>query len=180
MYSKTFIIIAISLFPLYWARGSIAIKTLKQTYPKSQIIEKTIQLNDEDLNFISQKNHLNLVQKKYTFFQIKKETSLKALAIIQTFKIRSKKASLLHIFQFKNNQLQLKNIEILSFREPREYQPKKSWLALFLDKNWSQLKESLQNKEIPIITGATLSSYSFFKASLTAAAIINLQRVRKK
>lgn len=177
LYSKLFLFIMIHLLLSFGARGSVALKTLKQNYKDHQIEKKTLQLSDKDIQVLEKKTRLKITQKKYTVFQIKKKSFLQALAVIQTVKIRSKRAVLLHIFTKEKDSFKLKNIEILSFNEPIEYKPKKHWLSLFFGQTLAQLRKNIQDKDIPILTGATLSSYSFFKTSLIAGAIINLKKV---
>ena len=56
----------------------------------------------------------------------------------------------------------LLGIEVIAFYEPPEYKPHKKWLGLFSGKTANQ--DVLAGKDIPIVTGATLTTEAITKA----------------
>lgn len=65
----------------------------------------------------------------------------------------------------------LKGIEIIAFNEPVEYLPSKEWNSQF--QNIPTTKMLRLSKEIPTITGATLSARSVTDSSRVAFAFYN-------
>ena len=62
----------------------------------------------------------------------------------------------------------LKSIEIIAFNEPAEYIPSKTWISQF--ENVDTSKRLRVGKEIPTITGATMSARSIVDGSRIALA----------
>ena len=65
----------------------------------------------------------------------------------------------------------LKGIEIIAFNEPHEFIPSKTWTAQFQNIPTNKMLEL--SREIPTITGATLSARSVTDGSRIAFALYN-------
>ena len=82
--------------------------------------------------------------------------------------LRTKKATVLYAFDAKGR---LKFSEIMAFGEPPEFIPHKQWMQLFQDKPNSAMFKI--GKDIPTISGATLSARTITEGARVAKAIYN-------
>jgi len=104
----------------------------------------------------------NMLLSKAQALNIQKNSSTKLK------KVRSKNAVVLYFISKDNI---LKSIEIIAFNEPLEYLPSDKWNSQF--ENVSTDKMLRVSREIPTITGATLSARSITDGSRVAFAFYN-------
>ncbi len=104
--------------------------------------------------------------KVYRYYEIKKGTSVVAYGVLITRKMRTKKATLLYVFDKAGN---LKFSEIMAFGEPPEFKPNGQWMALLKNKDSSASLS--MGKDIPTISGATLSARGITEGARVARAI---------
>ncbi len=172
--------ISIYIYILYFSQSSLAkvsnLDTILNGYYKIEKIEKKIfQLSAIDIKIIKKNTGQKIIKNSFILIKILEKKKIKALGIVQTLKIRSKNTSLLYLFKKKDINYILQTIEVLAFHEPKEYLPRKEWIKQFFNKKLQKLTSFIKKRKITLITGATLSSYTFFRASIIAAAIINLK-----
>ncbi len=113
------------------------------------------------------KKTLNLKQDVRPFLQSFKAVKNKKVigyGLIDSHRVRTKNQALLFIFSPSGD---IQSIEILAFFEPKEYQPKKSFLNSV--KNLGQK----MGGEISMQTGATLTSYAVDRARKKASFLFN-------
>lgn len=179
MYFKlTLYIFFAVIFSLGGLSTAYAIKpevVLKMHYPTANIKKQTLVLSALEIKSIYKNTGQKLAVTKFGLFRVLVSKQLKAVGVIQSLKVRSKMAALLYIFEKHKKSFILKHTEVLVFLEPKEYLPRKVWIKQFFNKSLNDLHQFIKNKQAPIITGATLSSYVFFRSSLTAIAIIKLK-----
>jgi Na+-translocating ferredoxin:NAD+ oxidoreductase RnfG subunit len=141
---------------------------MKESYPQSSdIIKKNITLTTEQLKKIQKASHVKLRKKSYTIFVAKKADVVLGYGVLINKKVRSKNGVVLYLIADDK----LKSIEIIAFNEPREYLPNKEWQAHFSNKKTDTMLQL--SKEIPTITGATLSAKSVVEGSRIAFGIYN-------
>lgn len=107
-----------------------------------------------------------LKTKIYRIFKITQNTKPIAYGILTINKMRSKDAAVLFIINLKG---EIVSVETIAFNEPSEFKPSKRWQALFLSATMSTTLRV--GKDIPTITGATLSVRGYANGARTALAI---------
>ena len=98
-------------------------------------------------------------------FKAEKNHALLGYGVLITRVMRTKTVTVLYIIT-KDGVLQ--SSEIIAFNEPAEYMPSKTWLKQF--KNISTNKRLVVSKDIPTITGATLTARGLVDGSRVAFA----------
>lgn len=104
--------------------------------------------------------------KVYRYYNIKSNAKDLGKAVLITRKVRSKKATVLYAF---DNMGILRFSEIMAFGEPPEYIPSSIWMEQ-LKKQKKTAKLTL-GKDIPTISGSTLSARSITEGARVARAI---------
>ena len=141
-------------------------EAMKENYTQSTtVLKKNIVLSTKETQAIQKEAKVKLRTNKYTVFIAKNSKKTLGYGILINKKVRSRNAVILYLIE--NNRL--KGIEIIAFNEPHEYLPSKTWQKQFQNKSTDTMLQ-LQ-KDIPLITGATLSAKSIIDASHIAFAI---------
>ncbi len=135
---------------------------------KSEISQDNILLSSEQESKISQEAQVVLDTKIFRVFKAATENKTLGYGILINKKVRSKNAVVLYMITKESI---LKGIEIIAFNEPAEYLPSKEWSSQF--QNIPTTKMLRLSKEIPTITGATLSARSITDGSRVAFAFYN-------
>ena len=140
---------------------------MTQTFGKdTKVSKKNILLKSSEAKKISQDAKVKLKSKIFRIFIAKKDSNIIGYGILVNRKVRSKNAVVLYMITKDSI---LKSIEIIAFNEPNEYIPSNIWMKQF--KNISTTKKLRLNKNIPTITGATLSAKSIVDGSRIAFAL---------
>jgi len=106
--------------------------------------------------------------KIYRYYKIKSSNKTIGYAVLTSKVMRTKKAVVLYAFDMKGN---LKFTEIMSFGEPPEFAPNSQWMSLLQNKpNKARLT---LGRDIPTISGATLSARAITDGARVARAIYN-------
>lgn len=130
--------------------------------------KRNVLLTSTQASEVQKQAHIKLATKVYLVYKASKGEKTLGYGILVSQKVRSKNCVVMyHIANSK-----LLSIEIIAFNEPREYLPNKEWTQHF--KNLSTDTKLYLTKEIPTITGATLSARSVTDASRIAFAIYNI------
>ena len=144
------------------------IEAMKENYSLSATISKTnLLLNKQRFEKIQESAQVKLDTKIYRIFTAQENGEVLGYGILISRQVRSKNAVVLY-FISKNI---LQGVEIVVFNEPQEYLPSKTWNAQF--KNLPTDKPLRLSREIPSVTGATLSARSVTDGSRLAFAIYN-------
>ncbi len=109
-------------------------------------------LSEEDRAKIEQLAHVSLDSNLYTFYVGKRGDQVLGYAAIETHTVRTKPETLLVVLDAEGR---LRQIEVLAFHEPPEYQPSPQWLARLLS---VPLEEMRLGGGVDGISGATLSA----------------------
>ena len=146
------------------------IDAMKSTYGEdSTVTKKNILLSKTKTKVIEKAAKVQLTSKIFRIFKATKDNKLLGYGILVNKKVRSKNAVVLY---FISKDSVLKGIEVIAFNEPIEYLPSKNWNSQFENISTDTLLRS--GKEIPTITGATLSARSITDGSRVAFAIYNI------
>jgi len=145
------------------------IEAMQENYGVDTVVsKKNILLNNTQFQTIQKNAHVKLNTKIYRIFTAKGDDDrVIGYGILINKKVRSKNAVVLYFI--KNNTLQ--GIEIIAFNEPKEYTPSKSWSEQFIDTKTTTMLQL--NRDIPSISGATLSARAVTDGSRVAFALYN-------
>ena len=133
----------------------------------AEISKKNILLPNSKYKNIQKNAKAKLDTKIYRIFTAKKEGRVLGYGVLVSRKVRSKNAVTLYFI----NDAKLLGIDIIAFNEPLEYVPTKKWNAQFKDIGTNTMLQL--NRDIPSISGATLSARSVTDGSRVAFALYN-------
>lgn len=143
-------------------------RIIRENSPLSTIIvKKMLVLPKEEVSAISKRVKLRLNKSVYRTYIAYKDNEVEHYAIILSRVIRTKKATVLYIID-KNDAIS--SIEILSFKEPREYKPNQAWQNSLVGKTINN--DVKAGVDIPTISGATMSASSITDGARLALALI--------
>ncbi len=147
-------------------------EALRVAFPEADRINKTqVFLSEGDKKQIETLARTKLDSKLYVFYEGMKDNRSLGYAIIDTHYLRTKSETVMFVL---NPDGSLRFAEVLAFFEPPEYMMGENWVELFYAKG---LDDSLQvGKDIPNITGATITSTSFARAMRKILAIFQVAR----
>lgn len=132
------------------------------------IEKKNVLLNNKDFAKVQTRAKTKLNTKIYRIFIAKKKGDIIGYGILINKRVRSKNAVVLYLIQ----DAQLQGIEIIAFNEPKEYLPTKAWSHQFANRPTDTMLKL--SREIPTVTGATLSAKAVTNGSRIAFALYNL------
>ncbi|MDP2893479.1 MAG: FMN-binding protein [Sulfurimonas sp.] len=132
------------------------------------VTENNILLTQAQAANIEENSKTKLESKIIRVFKVAKNDKILGFGVLVNKKIRSKNGVVLYII---SSDSVLKSVEIVAFNEPLEYIPSKKWISQFNDIKSEKIDEA--SKNIPTITGATLSAKSIIDGSKIAFAIYN-------
>jgi len=104
--------------------------------------------------------------KIYRYYNIQSGSKTIGYGVLITRKVRTKKATVLYTFDISGK---LRFSEIMAFGEPPEFIPNKQWMSQFVNKTSSS--KLTMGKDIPTISGATLSARTISDGARIARAI---------
>ena len=135
----------------------------------STIEPKQIILTKKQFSQVQYRAKAAVRTKIYRYYDIKSKTQRLGYAVLVSRKVRGKKATVLYAF---DNCGRLKFTEIMAFGEPPEYMPNKTWMSQLQDKDASATLTV--GKDIPTISGSTLSARSITEGARVARAIYEI------
>ncbi len=145
------------------------INAMEQNYgAKCKIVEDSIILSAAEAKKIQETSQVKLGSKIFKVFKALQDGKTIGYGVLINRKIRSKNGVVLYMISPDSV---LKGIEVIAFNEPMEYVPSKKWISQF--ENVKTDAPLALDKNIPTITGATLSAKSFVDGSRVAFAIYN-------
>ncbi len=156
-----------------YAKGSISIQEiLKQSFMQNIKVEKkSLILTKEEAKQIQQDAKVKLDSKIIRLYHVIDGDKIIGYGVLLRKRIRTKNAAVLYMI---DSDKKIKGIEILSFSEPLEYKPNKTWQKVFNGKNGDDML--IAGKDIPTISGATMSADTLSKAAQLALSIIKIKR----
>ena len=128
--------------------------------------KKNILLNRQQAASVSQTAKTELKSKIYRSFRALENGDAIGYAVLISGKVRTKNAAVLYLIDPSGS---LKAIEIVSFNEPPEFIPSSNWLRLFEGR--SSHEPLRVGKDVPTITGATMSARNVTDGARVALAV---------
>jgi len=167
MLKKTSLLMLLT-FSVVFAKENISIdELLKANYSEEISIEKkSLILTKEQSKSIQKAARAKVDSKIVRYYEVKKEDKIMGHSILLKQKIRTKNAAILYMVDENKTMI---GVEIISFKEPSEYKPNDDWRKIFVGKTSEDIL--IAGKDIPTISGATLSARAISDAARVALAI---------
>ena len=153
------------------AKSKVSIEEVVKTSFKnvSAVEPKHLILNKAQFSKVRSRAKTAITTKVYRYYNILGKSKKLGVELLITRKVRSKKATVLYAF---NNSGTLSFTEIMAFGEPPEYIPSKIWMSQL--QNQDKSVTLTVGKDIPTISGATLSARSITEGARVARAIYEI------
>jgi len=135
----------------------------------NEVKTKSLILSSKQFKEIRSRAKAAIKTKVYRYYDIVSAGKSIGKAVLITRKVRSKKATVLYAFDKKGT---LRFSEIMAFGEPPEFIPSKIWMSQ-LQKQKPSAK-LMVGKDIPTISGATLSARTISEGARVARAIYEI------
>ncbi len=130
------------------------------------VTKKTLMLGSAELKAVTEQARMKPPTRLYKLYRAESAMGVCGYGVLVTGKVRSKNAAVLYGITAEGK---IAGIEIVAFNEPPEFLPPASWLSQFA--NASAQSDLRVGKNIPTITGATLSARMITDAARLALAI---------
>lgn len=168
---KKSIILLLFFTALLCAQNSISIpQILKLNFSQSTDIEKkNLILSKKEAKMVQKFAKAKLNSKIVRLYEVKKRDKVVGYGVLLRQRIRTKNANVLYII---DSAKEFKGVEIISFKEPLEYKPNKSWQKTFIGKNEND--KLVAGRDIPMVSGATMSVRSLTDSARIALGILKL------
>lgn len=164
------------LFGIFISQSSMAKsfpsidEVVHASFPKSTKMEKhSLILTKKQFSQIQQKAKAKVDTKVYRYYILSNKGENIGFAVLVFRKVRTKKATVLYGFDMNGT---LTFTEIMAFSEPPEFIPSSIWMSQMQKKNASE--KLTVGKDIPTISGATLSARSVTDGARIARAIYEI------
>ncbi|SNZ06384.1 FMN-binding domain-containing protein [Persephonella hydrogeniphila] len=161
--------ILIFLLIFSFSYGGLLIKpeeAIKKIFPDYSFEKKSFMIDRKTKSLIQKKFRTKLKSSIFRVYLIKKGSEIKAYGLLHSHRVRTKKETILIVMDKNCSVL---DIEVIAFYEPPEYIPPEKWIKNLKGKNPET--PPVIKKNIPNITGATLSSRAIADATRQAIGI---------
>jgi len=170
---KFFILIVLMVIPLSGAlaKSKLSLKSvIESSFNDVSAIEpKSIILTGSQVKKVKKAAKASLDTKVYRYYNIVGKSGTLGKGVLITRKVRSKKATVLYAFDNKGT---LRFSEIMRFDEPPEYIPSQTWMSQLQGQSPSAALSV--GKDIPTISGSTLSALSITEGARVARALYSI------
>lgn len=170
IYISLFLLLLFVSFPCFSKVFMKRDEALRTAFPEAEKIEKQeIFLTEEQVREIESLSKSRLDTRLYIVYEGKSGEEILGYAIIDTHTLRTKTETVMFVVNADGT---LRQAEILAFFEPPEYMPGDNWIALFSGKG---AEDSFKlGKDIPNITGATITSNSLTQTMRQILAVVKI------
>jgi len=142
-------------------------RALKALFPDAQVEVKNIVISKEQKKRIEKIAKVPLDTRLISVYVVKRGGKVIAYGYVDVHRVRTHNESVLFVI---SPQGKIELVEVLSFNEPLEYMADENWLNLFKGKSLGKDELRLR-RDIPNMTGATLTARVITKAARRALAI---------
>ena len=144
------------------------IEAMQEAYDaNATVTKKNVLLTKSRATRVQKSAKIKLETKIYRIYTAKKDGKVLGYGILVSRKVRSKNAVVLYFIK----ESELQGIEIIAFNESMEYITTKQWNKQFEKIPTSKMLQL--NRDIPSISGATLSARSVVEGSRIAFGVYN-------
>ena len=168
---RRFFLLAVLLYfgsNFVFAKSAASVKAvIESSFDQVKTIEpKSIILTGDQVKEVQKSAKAPLDTKVYRYYDIIGRSGNLGKSVLITRKVRAKKATVLYAFDKKGT---LRFSEIMRFDEPPEYIPNQTWMSQLQEQKPSA--KLTVGKDIPTISGSTLSALSITEGARVARAL---------
>ena len=158
-------------FNFVFAKSAASVKAvIESSFDQVKSIEaKSIILTGDQVKEVRTLAKAPLDTKVYRYYDIIGRSGTLGKGVLITRKVRAKKATVLYAFDKKGT---LRFSEIMRFDEPPEYIPSQTWMGQLQEQKPSA--KLTVGKDIPTISGSTLSALSITEGARVARALYEI------
>ncbi len=142
-------------------------RAMKGFFPSARIEVRNIIITKGQKKDIERLARLRLPTRLVSFYIAKEGDRVVGYGYVDTHRVRTHNESVLFVISPEG---EVMGVEVLSFNEPLEYMADEDWLKIFKGKSIERDRLRL-GRDIPNMTGATLTARAIVKASRRALAI---------
>ena len=163
-----FLLLGVLLTSGSHAKSKVSVEEVVKTSFKhvSAVEPKSLILTKAQFSKVRTEAKAAIKTKVYRYYNIMSKSKKVGVGVLVTRKIRAKKATVLYAFDNKGT---LRFSEIMAFGEPPEYIPSSIWMGQL--QNQKLTAKLTVGKDIPTISGSTLSARSITEGARVARAI---------
>ncbi len=153
------------------AKANVSVENvIKSSFSNVTLVDaKQLILTQKQYDYVTKSAKAAIDTKIYRYYTIQSNNNIIGYGVLITRKVRTKKATILYTF---NQNGKLVFSEIMAFDEPPEYIPNKRWMNQF--SNADSSAQLTLGRDIPAISGATLSSRTISDGARIARALYNI------
>lgn len=145
-------------------------EAIHNAYGKDVTVSKrNILITSDQASAITKIAKQKLSTKIYRTFKVEKGSKIIAYGVLTVNKMRTKDAVVLFLINLKGS---IESVHTVAFNEPPEFVPNDTWNTLFVNKDKSNTLRV--GKDIPTITGATLSARGYADGARLALAVYDV------
>ena len=154
-----------------YAKTKVSVEEVVKTSFKNVNVVKAKQLILTKAQFskVRSQAKTSIKTKVYRYYDILGASKKLGVGVLITRKVRSKKATVLYAFDSSGT---LRFTEIMAFGEPPEFIPSSIWMGQL--QNQKPTAKLTVGKDIPTISGSTLSANSITQGARVARAIYEI------
>lgn len=163
-----FLLLGVLLTSGSHAKSKVSVEeVVKTSFENVSAVEpKQLILSKAQFSKVRSRAKTAITTKVYRYYNIMGKSKKLGVAVLITRKVRSKKATVLYAFDSSGR---LRFSEIMAFGEPPEYIPSSIWMGQLQDQK--PTAKLTVGKDIPTISGSTLSARSISEGARVARAI---------
>ncbi len=153
------------------AKSKVSVEEVVKTSFKnvSAVEPKQLILSKAQFSKVRSRAKTAIKTRVYRYYNIISKSKKVGIGVLITRKVRAKKATVLYAFDNKGT---LRFSEIMAFGEPPEYIPSSIWMQQLQDQK--PTAKLTVGKDIPTISGSTLSARSITEGARVARAIYEI------
>ncbi len=143
------------------------VRAMKGFFPEAEIEVRNIVITKAQKERIEKLARNKLPTRLVSFYIARKGGQVVGYGYVDIHRVRTHNESVLFVISPEG---EIVGVEVLSFNEPLEYMADENWLKIFKGKNIERDRLRL-GRDIPNMTGATLTARAIVKASRRALAM---------
>jgi hypothetical protein len=166
-----FLLLGVLLTSGSHAKSKVSVEEVVKTSFKnvSAVEPKHLILSKAQFSKVRSRAKTAITTKVYRYYNIMEKSKKLGVGVLITRKVRSKKATILYAFDSSGT---LRFSEIMAFGEPPEFIPSSIWMGQL--QNQKSTAKLTVGKDIPTISGSTLSARSITEGARVARAIYEI------
>ena len=140
---------------------------LRRVFPQAERVEKRfVYLTRDQQAEVEKRARVRAVPRLYRFYEVRRGAEVIGYGVTDTHILRTHSETLLIVLEADGR---VRQVEVLAFEEPPDYQPSDRWLRRFQgraldDRLWL-------GRDVPNVTGATITATAVLRSVRTVLAV---------